>query len=353
VAAVLRRDSTGLWLDVRELRGISWDLAAGGLAAWQIAPPPCPAAALASSADCLLRAGATAQAEKLLQAGLKSADGWPFAALREGDLAAARGDLEGAVAQWKRAATAAGAEGRLARARLCQTSGACLTGRAAEQAHATAGLTEPQRTELELRRIQGEAASGHLGAAARLALARAAGERRGTLGDGARDFLLELAMAGLTERGAGGRDDALALYLALRPPDEHPLALPLAHAAAEIAAAAGAPGYAARLLSSVTPAVSPAELPEHLQRCQQLYLRAADPVRAGMVLRYAHERLGPRALDGAAELDERPSRFRGRTPERGDQAVRALLESAAPTVEQASAVLALSRARRAAAGGPP
>jgi len=349
IAAALKREPGGLWLDVRELRGLSWDPAAGGLAAWELSAARCPAGAQAPGADCLLRSGDVPAAMAALEAGAKSAD-WPAAALRLGDLAAARGDFEGALVQWRRTATAATAEGRLARARLCETSGGCLTGRAADQAHDTTGLAEPHRTELELRRIQAEAAAGRLAAAARLALARVTDLRRPALSEAARDFLLELALAGLTARDAPELDDALALYLSLRPPDDHPLAVPLVRAAAEVAAAGGAPAYAARLLSSATAVVPPAELAAHLRRCAQLYFRAGEGVRAQMILRYAREHLGKRLLTGP---DDPEARAIKPSPSHGDAAVRAALDAADPTVEQAGAALAVSRAIRAGAGGPP
>jgi hypothetical protein len=171
--AVLTTEGKKQFLDIQELRGLPWREGLAGPPFYHYEPlrsglgGPCPGTNAASRGECALRAGKQLEAATQFRSTLDGGD-FQIAALRLGDLALGTGDPATAIGWYRRAGTA-GTFGRLARARICELDGACLssaeTQRRVFDPH---GMVDPMRAEMTIRAIRVEALEGRLGEATRM-----------------------------------------------------------------------------------------------------------------------------------------------------------------------------------------
>jgi len=171
--AVLTTEGTKQFLDIQELRGLPWREGLAGPPFYHYEPVrsgiggSCPGTNAASRGECALRAGKQLEAATQFRSTLESGD-FQIAALRLGDLALGTGDPATAIGWYRRAGTA-GAFGRMARARICELDGGCLT--SSETFHRVFdghGMPDPVRAEMTILGIRAEALEGRLGAATRM-----------------------------------------------------------------------------------------------------------------------------------------------------------------------------------------
>ena len=129
--AVLTTEGNKQFLDIQELRGLPWREGLAGPPFYHYEPVrsgiggACPGTNASSRGECALRAGKLLEAATEFRSTLESGD-FQIAALRLGDLALGTGDPATAMGWYLRAGTA-GAFGRMARARICELDGGCLT----------------------------------------------------------------------------------------------------------------------------------------------------------------------------------------------------------------------------------
>jgi hypothetical protein len=287
------------YLDLHELRGLPrraeedqlsvfYDPARVGLGGG------CPGTLAVAKGECALHEGDRAAAFKAFTTGADT-EYRTLASLRLGDLFADKGDLTQAAFWWSEAGTT-GPFGRLARGRLCELRGDCLSGPTSYIFDA-GEIAEPMRTELALRAARIDLYGGRTGLALRWLgdLINRGPTSGGCLTVG-RTFCRRMVLAALEEdRGDGGRE-ALELYLALPDRLVGPYALEMARAAGEKAAGLGAPVFGANLFASVAGLVADADMSAHLARAIELYLQGDDRARAQLVLDYAESRLTPKAM---------------------------------------------------------
>ena len=291
--SVLGEDKTGLYLDVRQLRGLApgdftlllrpWPLSAIAI------PGGCPGQSAGPRGECALVSGDLVAAKKAFTDALGGAD-TNLARLRLGDFALREGDLEEAITQYSKVSFA-GPIGRMARARECDLSGACYGGQQADEVDDLTGLPEPLKTELELYSLRRQVVGGMVGTAMEKMVQRM--NQQPPLCEHATTLCQKLVAAGLEDANDSTRLNALAIYLS----DEvryGPLKIELATLAGKAAEKLGAPGFAAAVLSSISPTVSPEDLDAHLLRVAQLFLDGHDRIRTGFILEYADGRLGRR-----------------------------------------------------------
>jgi hypothetical protein len=291
--AAIGDDENGLYLDLRALRGVTWQWDAAGvpLQRWPFEglgiPESCPGTIDVAKAECALGEGRFEEAAVLFTTALRTPD-VHFARLRLGDLALRRGDPEAALS-WYAKAAANGPVSRLANLRECDLTGNCLT----EPAATVAGLHPTLAMEARIHRIRQDlAANRDREAMQQLADEIEAGRPVCTVAhlfcqkavQGA--FLAlddETSALALTVFATAGLADGVA-------------GIDVARAAAAAAERVGAPAYAAAVLASVSGRLALDELDVHLQQVARLYLSARDPVRAQVVVDYAEQKLSPATL---------------------------------------------------------
>jgi|APLak6261679142_1056127.scaffolds.fasta_scaffold00011_45 hypothetical protein len=291
--AELASDKRGAFVDLRELRGLSWldrdthvpmhpwSLRAVGI------PDVCPGTAAAARAECAFQRGDLEQATNGWVDALSGPD-VTLARVRLGDLAVADGDLETALKHYSKA-TPIGPVGRLAQARSCELIGTCLSREESDRVANVEGMPAELARDQQLHTLRRDLFAGRdLEAMARL---QALLEADATVCDGAIEFCQRLIEAGLDSRDVEARIAALSVFLTDKV-RHGPHELVLNDQAAKTARELGAPGFAATILAANTPHVPRAELSEHLLNIVRLYVAARDPVRAAVVLEYAEGKLG-------------------------------------------------------------
>jgi hypothetical protein len=293
VARLVPRDR-GYLLEVGEARGLPWSgldgpvLLAFDPASLELGEG-CPGSTPAGRAECLLARGDRAAARAALE---RITDGpmLGLAALRLGDLALERGEHLAAARAWGRV------QGqpwqRLAAARLCEASWSCLSGARVEQLYSAEGLPQPLALDLLLHRARSLAFLGRGAEAARSLLA---GDSGPSPCASAPALCRRLALNALRSQETDAMD-GLLLWLETPERDRGPAAYETERAAAAAADRMGAPLFAASVLAAAAGHVPAHELGEHLLRTCELYLRAGDAVRAGVVLEFARARLGKKGL---------------------------------------------------------
>jgi hypothetical protein len=287
------------YLDLHELRGLPWRAEEDKLSVFYDPARvgiggSCPGTLPVVKGECALRDGDRSKALAFFKEA-STTEYHVLAALRLGDLFAEKGDLTQAAWWWAEAGSV-GPFGRLARGRLCELRGDCLSGPTSHIFDA-GEIAEPMRTELALRAARIDMYGGRTGLALRWLSDLV---KRGSLSGGClsvgRLFCRRLVLAALEEdRGDGGRE-ALELYLALPDRLTGPYALEMARAGGEKAAGLGAPMFAGNLYASVAGLVSEADLSAHLLRAIELYLQGDDRARAQLVFDYAESRLDAKAM---------------------------------------------------------
>jgi len=173
--AVLTTEGKKQFLDIQELRGLPWREGLAGPPFYHYEPMraglgvPCPGTNAASRGECALRAGKQLEAATQFRSTLESSD-FQIAALRLGDLALGTGDPATAIGWYRRAGTA-GAFGRMARARICELDGACLSSEDMQRrVFDPHGMVDPMRAEMTIRAVRAEALEGRLRSATRMML---------------------------------------------------------------------------------------------------------------------------------------------------------------------------------------
>jgi hypothetical protein len=251
---------------------------------------PCPGTTLVGRAECALRDGRVEEATALFHQAMGSAPQASFAGLRLGDLAAANGDIIGALNYYRRASFG-DLFGSIAVARLCELDGGCLVdGR--PRVFSAGGKPEPVRSELQLRGARAAlfeedySEAGHLLADAADNLTSGACTKMG-------QFMCRRMLLVVLEH-AKGEDATRAIETWLALPDKYqgPMVKQLMWAVAEKAAAIGAPSFGANLLAANATSAEGPGLGDHLLRTAEMYLQAGDVVRARVVVDYADTRGG-------------------------------------------------------------
>lgn len=291
--AELAEDDKGLFLDLRVLRGVSWQGEASPLPlrAWPLTsvplPDTCPGTLAAARGECALAQNDLEAARAAWTEGLEGPDA-SLCHLRLGDLAIRAGDPEAALAHYSKVSTI-GPIAQMGQVRLCELVGSCLS-RADSQALASVEtLPAALAREVRLRSIRRELFAGR--ETASMQQLAAALEADPDTCEGALALCQALIGVGLISPEADARIAALSVFLtdkARKGGAEYALN----EAASRAAAGLGAPAFAAAILAANTPKVPQAELAAHLLQVVRLYLLARDPVRAGVVLEYAESTLG-------------------------------------------------------------
>jgi hypothetical protein len=288
--AGLYEDKRGIYLDLRQLRGVPWEgETALPLHAWPLRaagiPDECPGRLDATIGECLLEAKKYDEAEAAYRRGRSGPDA-NFCYLRLGDLAVMRGDPEAAVNLYA-FIPPVGPVGRIARVRLCDLTGACMNEKASAQVADTFAMPEPLKSELQMMSWRREV---FMGREAKIMPAFAQElQDHPTLCLDAVPLCQRMLIAGLTVNDDDSRAAALQGWLVenvRRGPYQLALALAAAHAAEDL----GAPSFAANVLASTT--VPNELLGPHLLRVVELYLSSRDYVRANVILEYAENKLG-------------------------------------------------------------
>jgi hypothetical protein len=296
-------DKGKLFLEIYEVRGVPWR---GEENRIQVFYSPiafrlgdgCPGDTPVARGECAYQDGQYTVAAVEFRRAL-TGDGRRVAAIRLGDIALGNQDA-GTAAGWYQTAGRMGAFGRLAAARLCELSGACLS-RLHQNAFDGTLLPEPLHTEMFLREARVAAYMDDL-PLAMLALRQAIEAGHGGCEGSTQLFCRQLLLKVLQEPGKDGAVEALETYLALPGRTEGPLALTLIHAATEKAARLGAPSFAGNLMASSSQAVDASNqdlLGDFLLRTVELYLLGGDRTRARVVSEFAETRLGRAKLKGA------------------------------------------------------
>ncbi len=282
----------GLALDIRLLKGLPWE---GELAlpmrAWPIRaygiPDECPGRLDATKGQCELELGTIEEAERLFKKARSGPDA-NFAYLRLAELALSRGQAEEAIHLFA-FVPPVGPIGRLARAKLCDLTGSCLSEAASASAGDTLGIEEPIKGELGLVTWRREVLMGREAKA--MAPFVEALQQSPELCRDAVGLCQQMLIAGLTCPDEHARASALGGWLvqAVRHGAHE---LELARAASRAARDLGAPSFAAAVLASTSALVPPGELSPHLLGAVELYLEGRDPIRAEAIFDYAESRLG-------------------------------------------------------------
>lgn len=282
----------GTYLDIRLLIGLPWE---GELAlpmrAWPIRaygiPDECPGRLEVTRGQCELELGTKEEAEQLFKKARSGSDA-NFAYLRLAELALQRGAAEEAV-QLLAFVPPMGPIGRLARARLCDLTGSCLSETISAQAGDTQGLEEPLKSELGFITWRREIFMGREAKA--MAPFVDALQKSPELCRGVVPLCQRMLIAGLSCADDHARGAALAGWL-VQSVRRGPHELELARAAARAAQDLGAPSFGAAVLASSSALVPPVELNAHLLKTVELYLESRDLIRAEAIFDYAEGRLG-------------------------------------------------------------
>ena len=266
--------------------------------------------------------------------------------LRLGDLAFAEGDIESAVTLWNEVDRLP--YQALAAARLCELSHSCLEGLEFDRIYATSGLPEPLARDLALRHARALAFIGRPMEAARVIFA-ASYEVRACAAAPA--LCQRIIHAALLDPDADG--EMLSIWAELPERDKGPDAWETDLAVGLLADHLGAPGYAASVLAASAGRVPPHALGDYLLRTAELYLKANDPIRAGVILEFAKGRSrrtglsGPRwaaVIRGVAEGSHPPKVEKPPAPPDDARKDEVLLAAARRAVETS---------RRVSGGGEP
>lgn len=295
--AAIGDDENGLYLDLRALRGVTWQWDAAGvpLQRWPFdglgIPQSCPGTIDVVKAECALGEGRYDEAAVLFTSALQTPD-VHFARLRLGDLALRRGDPEAALS-WYSKAAATGPVSRLARMRECDLTGNCLDERPAT----LDGLHPALAMEGRIHQIrQNLVANRELEAMQQLSAEVEAGRPLCTV---AHLFCQKAVQAAFLAKSDETASLALSVF-ATAGLGDGPAGIEVARAAAGTAERAGAPAFAAAVLASLSGRLPMDELDVHLQRVARLYLAARDPIRAQFVVEYAEQKLAAATLKSQA-----------------------------------------------------
>ncbi|HEY0705634.1 MAG TPA: hypothetical protein VGG33_02500 [Polyangia bacterium] len=306
ISAVLVNERGKAFIDLRELRGLPRAAPEDKLTVFYdtarvIQSGACPGNTPASRGECAYRNGDRHAAMEAFK------EAWDtvyrsFASLRLGDLAAEEGEWSEAALWWSRAGSS-GPFGRLARGRLCELRGDCLT-KATSVLFDGGEIGEPMRTELALMgaRVDMYAGRTSLGVRWLQNLIKRGGGGCVTVGQ---LYCRRLILAALEDPGPDKGKAALELFLSLPDRLGGPLAVEMARAAGELAAPLGAPVFAGNLYASVAGLVSEREFATHTMRMVELYLQGDDRARAQLVFDYAETRIHRRELAGGRWSDLR------------------------------------------------
>jgi hypothetical protein len=249
---------------------------------------PCPGTMLAGRAECALRDGRIEDATALFRQALGSAPQASFAGMRLGDLAAANGDVAGAMNFYRRSSFG-DLFGHLSAARLCELDGLCLA-TMADRVFDAEDKPEPVRSELLLRGARAALFADRISEASKLLSDAANDHTSGACTEMGQLLCRRMLMVILDH--AKGADAARAIETWLSLPDKYqgPLVMPMLRAIAEKAASIGAPAFGANLLAANATSAEGPGLGDHLLRTAELYLAAGDVVRARVVVDYADTR---------------------------------------------------------------
>ena len=295
--AAIGDDESGLYLDLRALRGVTWQWDAAGLPLqrWPFdglgIPQSCPGTIDVVKAECALGEGRYDEAAVLFTSALQTPD-VHFARLRLGDLALRRGDPEAALS-WYSKSAATGPVSRLARMRECDLTGNCLDERPAT----LDGLHPTLAMEGRIHQIRQDlVANRELQAMQQLSSEVEAGRPLCTV---AHLFCQKAVQAAFLANNDETASLALSVFATAGLADG-PAGIEVARAAAAAAERAGAPAFAAAVLASLSGRLPMDELDVHLQRVARLYLAARDPIRAQFVVEYAEQKLAAATLKSQA-----------------------------------------------------
>lgn len=349
--AAIGDDENGLYLDLRALRGVTWQWDAAGvpLQRWPFEglgiPQSCPGTIDIVKAECALGEGRFEEAAVRFASALETPD-MNFARLRLGDLALRRGDPEAALS-WYAKAAATGPVTRLARMRECDLTGNCL----AEKPATLDGLHPTLAMEGRIHQIRQDlVADRELEAMQQLSAEVEAGRPLCTI---AHLFCQKAVQAAFLATSDETTSLALSVFATAGLADG-PAGIEVARAAAGAAERAGAPGFAAAVLASLSGRLPMDELDVHLQRVARLYLAARDPIRAQFVVEYAEQKLAAATLKSKAWkqlrriVEPKPSSPKPAAPPSIAVRLPALTDDVAISRELARAVQA-----RSAAAQPP
>jgi len=295
--AAIGDDESGLYLDLRALRGVTWTWEAAGLPLqrWPFEglgiPQACPGTLDVVKAECALGEGRLADAAVLFMSALQTPD-VHFARLRLGDLALRRGDPEGALS-WYSKVAASGPVRRMARIRECDLTGNCLN----ERPQPLDGLPPVMAMEGRIHHIRQDlAANRDREAMQQLSAEVDAGRSLCTV---AHLFCQKVVQGAFLAQDDETSSLALSVF-ATEGLADGVAGIEVARAAAGAAERAGAPAFAAALLASLSGRLPMDELDVHLQLVARLYLAARDPVRAQFVVEYAEQKLASTTLKSPA-----------------------------------------------------
>lgn len=281
------------FVELREIAGISWQDADAQipLRSWPLLslslPDHCPGTLPATRGECALAAGQLDVARAAWNECLKGPD-VNLCRVRLGDLAFREGDIEEALAQWKKV-TPVGPIGRMASMRKCELLGSCLVAKESDKMASTDLLPQSMAQEVTLHAIRRELFAGRDAHALELMVNALQHDRM--LCHGAVALCQKFIAAGLGSEEPDARIAALSTFLH----DEvrgGPSGYRLNQLASQTATELGAYAFAAAILAANTPHVPRNKLPSHLYAVIDLYLRAEDPIRAGVVFEYAESKLG-------------------------------------------------------------
>jgi hypothetical protein len=251
---------------------------------------PCPGDTPSSRGECAMARGAVVEAALAFRDAWRAPEGHhAHAALRLGDLAWMAGDLESAAGWYDR--SGAGVFARLAAARLCELTTACLDGPVSRlhfDPWDQTGMPAPMIDESVLRRARAYAFANRLDDAVRLLLQ--ASSREHSPCENEVVLCRKIATEALHARRGRDAPGALALAMSLNKPFEGEGAVELAREVVAQVDHLGAPVYAASVLAAVTAVVPKNELPSHLAATAEHYLAASDIVRADIVIAFARSR---------------------------------------------------------------
>jgi hypothetical protein len=344
LVARLEGEGAHLMLAIRHTRVLPWD----GIDGPPLVPfdPPaaflgdaCPGSTPAGRAECLLLAGNRVGARAALD-GATEGVARAHADLRLGDLAFAEGDVESAVTLWNQVDRLP--YQALAAARLCEVSQSCLEGVEFDRIYGMTGLPEPLARDLALRHARALAFLGRPIEAARVIVA--ASYELGACA-AAPALCQRIIHAALLDPAADG--EVLSIWSQLPERNKSPDAWETDFAVGLLAERLGAPGYAASVLAASAGRVPPRALDDYLLRTAELYLKANDPIRAGVILEFAKGRSRKKGLTGprwaavvrSVAEERRPSKVeKPAAPPEDLRKDEALLAAAHRAVEAARAV---------------
>lgn len=288
------------FLELYELRGLPWR---GETQELKMFYDPsvvgfgerCPGVRPVARGECLLGQGKPWEAAVQLRLALTSAD-QSFASMRLGDIAVGTGEIEKALAWYKRAGTN-DRWGRMARSRLCELGG-CPEG-VTDKVYDPRLHPELVRAELTLRVARVAAFEDRLAdVVTNLRQLIPDRHRTGVCVKFGREMCRRLLLFVLEHPSEEAASEAMEVYLDVPERDRGPYSRDLVRAAADKAALIGAPVFGGNLLAASVPWEGATELPDHLLRAAELYLLGHDKPRARVVYEYADSRIGQKLMVG-------------------------------------------------------